>query len=103
MMNLVGENLSYKLTEELQLKNISFSFEKGTFIESCCAVLALRSRVRKSATGSVIVILCLLSRGGFQTLYRRKDLPQLVMPGTGNRVPLAALDLRHRFLLWLQL
>jgi glycerol transport system ATP-binding protein len=29
MMNLVGENLSYKLTEELQLKNISFSFEKG--------------------------------------------------------------------------
>ena len=28
-MNLVGENLSYKLTEELQLRKISFNFEKG--------------------------------------------------------------------------
>ena len=28
-MNLVGENISYKLTEELQLRKISFNFEKG--------------------------------------------------------------------------
>ena len=27
-MNLVGENISYKLTEELQLRKISFNFEK---------------------------------------------------------------------------
>ena len=31
-MNLVGENLSYKLTEELQLRKISFNFEKGKII-----------------------------------------------------------------------
>ena len=51
MMNLVGENLSYKLTEELQLKNISFSFEKGKLYTILGRTLSGKTTLLKTIAG----------------------------------------------------
>src|SRR5579883_2292501 len=50
----------------------SFSFEEGIGTDSCIATLALRTRVSRSAIGSVIVIAGLLSPA---RLRHARDLP----------------------------
>ena len=51
MMNLVGENISYKLTEELQLRNISFSFEKGKLYTILGRTLSGKTTLLKTIAG----------------------------------------------------
>ena len=50
-MNLVGENLSYKLTEELQLRNISFNFEKGKLYTILGRTLSGKTTLLKTIAG----------------------------------------------------
>jgi len=50
-MNLVGENLSYKLTEELQLREISFSFEKGKLYTILGRTLSGKTTLLKTIAG----------------------------------------------------
>ena len=50
-MNLVGENLSYKLTEELQLRKISFNFEKGKLYTILGRTLSGKTTLLKTIAG----------------------------------------------------
>ena len=50
-MNLVGENLSYKLTEELQLREISFNFEKGKLYTILGRTLSGKTTLLKTIAG----------------------------------------------------
>ncbi|MDA8918121.1 ABC transporter ATP-binding protein [Candidatus Pelagibacter sp.] len=50
-MNLVGENLSYKLTEELQLRKISFNFEKGRLYTILGRTLSGKTTLLKTIAG----------------------------------------------------
>src|SRR6056300_784317 len=50
-MNLVGENLSYKLTEELQLRKISFNFEKGKLYTVLGRTLSGKTTLLKTIAG----------------------------------------------------
>jgi len=50
-MDLVGENLSYKLTEELQLRKISFNFEKGKLYTILGRTLSGKTTLLKTIAG----------------------------------------------------
>ena len=50
-MNLVGENLSYKLTEELQLRKVSFNFEKGKLYTILGRTLSGKTTLLKTIAG----------------------------------------------------
>ena len=50
-MNLVGENLSYKLTEALQLRKISFNFEKGKLYTILGRTLSGKTTLLKTIAG----------------------------------------------------
>ena len=50
-MNLVGENLSYKLTEVLQLRKISFNFEKGKLYTILGRTLSGKTTLLKTIAG----------------------------------------------------
>ena len=82
-MNLVGENLSYKLTEELQLRNISFNFEKGKLYTILGRTLSGKTTLLKTIAGLLMPDSGTIKFGGHILL---SVLSGMMFPQLGQRV-----------------